>query len=73
MNNEDKIHLKDCLADNNNNYIEDHRAQHKQINQQNHFYTLVKYKLHQNYQLEGQNEANDRKTTNKHEGELVMA
>ena len=73
MNDEEEVHLNDGLADDNNNNIEDHVVQHKHIDRHNYFYNHVENELQPSYQLESQNEANDWKTTNLHEGKLVMA
>ena len=60
MNDKETVHLNDGLTDdNNNNNIEDHGAQHEQIDQHNSFYTLVENELQPSPQLEGQNETND--------------
>ena len=67
------VHPSGDLTDDDYSNIEDHETQHKQINQNNSFYTLVEDKLQPSPQLEDQNETNDWKTTNKHEGELVLA
>ena len=73
MNDKEAVYINDGLADNNNNNIEDHGAQHEQIDRNNCFYTLVEKELQQSHQLEDQNEADDWKTTNKHEGKLAIA
>ena len=44
-NNKEAVHLSSDLIDDNNNNIEDHGAQHKQIDQHNRFYTLAENKL----------------------------
>ena len=58
--------------DNNNNNIENHEVQQKQIDWHNRLYNLVKYELQSSPKLEDQNKTNAWKTTNKHEGGLVM-
>ena len=73
MNNEDAVHLKHDLADDNNKDIEDSGFQHKQDDQHNRFCAPVKNRLQPSHQLGGPNEANDWKSTDKYEGELVMA
>ena len=73
LNDEDTVHLKHGLADDNNTDIKDCGVQHKQDYQRNCFGTPVENKQQPSHQLEGQNQANDWKSTNKHEGKLVMA
>ena len=73
MNNTETVYLNDGLADDNNNNIEDHGAQHKKIDQHNSFYTLVENELQPSPQLEDKNETDVWKTPNRHQGELVMA
>ena len=73
MNNKEVVHPSGGLANDNNDNTECHGVQHKQIYQHNSFYTLVENKPQPNTQLEDQNGTNDWKTTNKLEGELVMA
>ena len=73
MNNEEAVHPSGYLSDDDYSNIEDHETQHERANQNNNVYTLVEDKLQLSHQLEDQNETNDLKTTNKHEGGLVMA
>ena len=68
----DLIEYIDLINDDYSN-IEDHETQHKETNQNNSVYTLVEHKLQSSSQLEDQNETNDWKTINKHEGGLGMA
>ena len=68
MNNKEAV----CPSDDNSN-VEDHGTQHEWINQNNSLYTLVQNELQASPQLEDHNATNYWKTTNKHEGELVMA
>ena len=73
MNNQEALHPSGDIPNDNNNNIEDHETQHKRIKQNNGFYILVENELQSSPQLEDQYETNDWKTSNKHEGELVMA
>ena len=73
MNKEEAVHPSGNLPDDDDSNIEDHETQHKRINQNNSFYTLVEIELQLGPQLEDQNRTNDQKTANKNEGESVMA
>ena len=73
MNNKEVVHLSGELTNDDYNNIEDHEIQHERINRNNSVYTLDIDKLQSSPQLEDQNDTNDWKNTNKHEGGLVMA
>ena len=71
--NDDKIaHPSDDLVDNVYSNIEDHKIQQEQTNH-NSLYTLANNKLQLSSDLEDLNEADNWKSTNSHEGELVIA
>ena len=72
LNNENVIHLKDGLPNDNNTDIEDSGVQHKQDNRHNCSCTLVENELQPNHQLEGQNNANNWGNANKHEDERLI-
>ena len=73
MNNKEAVHPSDDLTDDDYSNIKDHKTQHEQTNQKNSFYTLIDNESQSNPQLEDQNWTNDWKTTNNHEGKLVIA
>mmetsp|Transcript_38260 Transcript_38260/g.43175 ORF Transcript_38260/g.43175 Transcript_38260/m.43175 type:complete len:111 (-) Transcript_38260:36-368(-) len=73
MNDKEAVHPSGDLTNDDYSNIEDRETQHKPANQNNNVYTLVKDKLQSSHQLEDQNETNDLKTINKHEGGLMMA
>ena len=72
MNVEEAVHPSDDLTNDDNSIIKDHESQQERINWNNSFYTLVENELKPSTQLEDQNKNNDKKSTNKHRGELVM-
>ena len=73
MNNKKAVHPSGDLTNDDYSNIEDHETQHERVNQNNNAYTIAEDKLQSSHQLKDQNETNDLKTTNKHEGGLVMA
>ena len=73
MNDEEVVYPSDDLIKDDYSNIEDHEICYKQTNQNNSCYTLVDNKLQLSSHLEDLNETNDWKTTNIHEGELVVA
>ena len=73
MNNKEAVHPSDDLIDDECSNIEDNETQHKRTNQNNSFYTLINNKLQSSPHLEDLNKTYNCKTTNNHEGELVMA
>ena len=66
------VHLSDALADDVYNNIDYHNVQQEQTIH-NSLYTLVDNELQLSSHLEDPNKANDWKSTNSHEGELVIA
>ena len=72
MNDNEAIHINADLADDNNMDIEEIGFQPKQDDRHNRFCTIVENKLQPSRQIEGQKKANDWKTTDNREGEVVM-
>ena len=59
MNDKKSVHPSDDLTDDECSNIEDYKTQHKQTNQNNHFYTLVDTELQSSLNLEDQNKTYD--------------
>ena len=72
IDNVEAVHQSDDLTDDECSNIEDHETQHERTNQNNSFYTLVDNKLQFSPHLGDLNKTYDWKTTNNHEGEIVM-
>ena len=72
MNDKIVVHPSNDLTNNDYSNIENRDIHQEQTNQNNSFYTINDNKFQSRSYLEYSNKANDWKTTNSHEGELVM-
>ena len=72
MKNEKIVHPSNHLTDDDYSNIESHKIQQEQTNH-NSLYTPANNELQLSSRLEDPNKANDWKSTNSHEGELVIA
>ena len=55
MNDQEAVHQSSDLTDDNNSNIKEHETQHKKINWNISFYTIVENQIQSSHQLEDQN------------------